>query len=215
MKNYIDINRKAYDQLAKEYLKRKENPSQYEETTEYLGNSVLKYVRTQYPNVVEIGPGAGQLLAFFEKRNCRTIGIELSSSMAQIARKCSPKSIIINDDANNVHLAEEQIDLVYMGAVIHLFPRKDAKKLLLKVWKWLKKDGVIFINTTCNEKSREGFYKKKDYVSKEKRFRKYWREKEFEEFVINCGFEVIKKLYTNELDREKIWVALICKKIMV
>lgn len=214
MKNYLDVNKKVYDQLAIEYEKRRENHSKYEEKVEYLGNSVLKYVYAQFPiNVLEIGPGAGQMLAFFEKNNCRTIGIELSKNMAQIAKKYSPNSVIINENVNDVNLEEDQMHLVYMGAVIHLFPIEDAEKLLLKVWRWLKKDGIIFVNTTCHDKSCEGFFVKKDYTGKKARFRKYWTEIEFEKFVRKCGFHVIDKLYTDEKDRGKKWVAIIGKKI--
>lgn len=214
MRNYLDVNRNAYDQLAIEYEKRRENHSKYEEKVEYLGNSALKYISEQFPiNVVEIGPGAGQMLAFFEKNNCRTIGVELSYNMAQIAKKYSPNSLIINQNVNEVNFKDGQMHLVYMGAVIHLFPKEDAGKLLLKVWRWLKKDGIIFVNTTCHDKSCEGFFVKKDYAGKKVRFRKYWTEIEFEKFVINCGFDIIDKLYTNEIDRGKKWVALIGRKI--
>lgn len=213
MNEYLEVNAQVYNQLAEDYLLRREKPSKYEETTEYLGNSVFKYIsKKPQKNVLEIGPGAGQILCYFEKKGCRTIGIELSKNMAKVAKQYSPKSIIINDDANNVDLLGNQFQLVYMGALIHLFPKTDARKLLLKVWKWLEKEGIIFINTTCHDRSYEGFYEKKDYNSKQIRFRRYWTEREFEEFVINCGFSIIEKLYTNEVDRNKKWVALIGKK---
>ena len=213
MNEYLKVNEKVYNQLAEEYLLRREKPSKFEEATEYLGNSVFKYIsKKSQKNVLEIGPGAGQILSYFEKKGCRTIGIELSKNMADVAKQYSPQSIIINDDANNVDLLDNQFQLVYMGALIHLFPQSDARKLLLKVWKWLEKEGVIFINTTCHSCSSEGFYVKKDYDGKHMRFRRYWTEREFEEFVISCGFSIIEKLYTNESNRDKRWIALIGKK---
>lgn len=213
MNEYLEINEKVYNQLAQEYLLRREKPSEFEETTEYLGDSVFKYIsKKSQKNVLEIGPGAGQILGYFENKGCRTIGIELSKNMAEVAKQYSPKSIIINEDVNNVDLLENQFQLVYMGALIHLFPKVDARKLLLKVWKWLEQGGIIFINTTCHNYSYEGFYEKKDYNGKQIRFRKYWTEQELEEFVLNCEFSIIQKLYTYEVDRNKKWVALICKK---
>lgn len=213
MNEYLEVNEKVYNQLAEEYLLRREKPSKFEEATEYLGNSVFKYIsKKSQKNVLEIGPGAGQILSYFEEKGCRTIGIELSKNMADVAKQYSPQSIIINDDANNVDLLDNQFQLVYMGALIHLFPKSDARKLLLKVWKWLEKEGVIFINTTCHSCSSEGFYEKRDYDGKHMRFRRYWTEHEFEEFVISCGFSIIEKLYTNESNRNKRWIALIGKK---
>ena len=215
MLDYIEVNKELYDNLAEEYKKRRENKSPFEESAEYLGNCVLKHVKKEVGrsiNVVEIGPGAGQLLHYFEKNGCRTIGIELSEKMAKIAKEYSPNSIIINSDTQKVDLLEEQFHLVYMGAIIHLMPKSDADKLLKKVWSWLENDGIIFINTTCNNASIEGFFEKKDYGISKIRYRRYWTENDFELFVKSSGFSLIEKLYTNECDREKKWVALICKK---
>lgn len=69
MKNYLDVNKKVYDQLAIEYEKRRENHSKYEEKVEYLGNSVLKYVYAQFPiNVLENRAGSGANACFFWKK---------------------------------------------------------------------------------------------------------------------------------------------------
>ena len=44
MNEYLKVNEKVYNQLAEEYLLRREKPSKFEEATEYLGNSVFKYI---------------------------------------------------------------------------------------------------------------------------------------------------------------------------
>lgn len=123
-KKYIEINRIVYDQLADVYENRRNNPGIYEEKKEFLGNTLLKYIDRAkgQVTVAEIGPGTGQMLAFFEENNCRTIGIELSEKMAQIAKKFSPDSILINNDVNDVMLLPGQLQAVY------IFEKEDYHK---------------------------------------------------------------------------------------
>ena len=149
---------------------------------------------------------------FFEDSGCRTIGVELSSNMCAECSKESPKSIIINDNIENIEFYREQFNMIYMGALIHLFPLESAENLMSRIWQWLKPSGCIFINTTCNNSSYEGYYYKDDYSKREKRFRRYWQEEDFQAFVINSGFSIVEKLYTNEIDTQKRWVAFIAKK---
>lgn len=85
MKDYIQVNKVVYDTLAKEYAFRRDNVGQYSESTEYLGYSLLKHVSEHdHLNVLEIGPGAGQILRYFEYSGCRTIGVELSQEMCYL-----------------------------------------------------------------------------------------------------------------------------------
>lgn len=216
MKEFVQTNRIVYDALAREYAFRRDNLGQYSESTEYLGYSLLKNVSDRsHLQVMEIGPGAGQILRYFEDNGCRTIGVELSQEMCCLCRTQSPNSIIINGDICEVNFSIEQFDLIYMGAIIHLFPLQDAKILMKKVWTWLKYNGYIFVNTTCHAKSYEEYSRKQDYSSEINRFRRYWREDDFEQFISESGFSVKEKLYTDEKDRMKKWVALIGKKEII
>ncbi|MDY4194832.1 MAG: class I SAM-dependent methyltransferase [Bariatricus sp.] len=212
-KKYLEINKNVYDSLAIEYAHRREHLSEYEETSEYLGWAVLKYCEeTSNLPVLEIGPGAGQILAYFESQGCRTIGVELSDKMAHVAKSYSPNSTMIVGDINQVQFLEEQFHIIYLGAVFHLFPLEDAKILFTKINNWLTKDGYIFVNTTCNDVTSEGYFEKADYSGSQLRFRRKWTESDFENFVLKHGFEIVEKLYTDEVDRNKRWVAIIAKK---
>lgn len=211
-KDYININKEVYDALATEYSFRRDNIGPYSESTEFLGNSLLKYApKKDTLQVLEIGPGAGQILRFFEDNNCRTIGVELSDEMSRICRIQSPDSVLINGNILDINFSNEQFDLIYVGAVIHLFPLKHARILLKSIWKWTKIGGHVFINTTCHEQSSEGYSKKRDYAEGV-RFRRYWKEKDFQNEIVQSGFSIVEKLYTDEKDREKLWVAIIGKK---
>ena len=165
-------------------------------------------------SVLEIGPGAGQTLQYFSMCGCHTIGVELSYKMAQIAKRKSPESLIICQDINSVQFLERQFHIIYLGAVLHLFPEKDASKLLQNIQHWLDDDGILYVNTTIHNRSFEGFYEKKDYRIPCTRYRKYWTENDFCTFVQKCGFDICDRGYSNEPERKKQWIALYCRKPM-
>jgi len=104
-----------------------------------------------------------------------------------------------------------EFDIIFAGAIIHLFPKNDAQKLLSYIYTWLKPDGTLFINTTINIESEEGYLTKHDYKGGIKRYRKKWTETEFEKFI-SGQFVILKTLYTDELNRNKKWLGYICRK---
>lgn len=213
MKGYIEINKTCYEQLVFEYKCREEKKSCYEESAQVLCDFVLKTTsQSDILSVLEIGPGTGQCLTYYSSLGYHTVGVELSPSMAEVAYRNSPQSILIVSDILSIDFPLEQFDIIFMGALIHLFPKNDAKRLLDKVHHWLKPSGRIFINTTCHEISQEGFHIKKDYSEKLMRFRKYWREDEFYNFIHEQRFRVLDTMYTDEINRQKKWVAYVCEK---
>lgn len=213
MEEYLKINKKAYNKLSIEYLSRTIDRSEFEEKPESLANSILKFFISNSPKkALEIGPGSGEILECFEKNGCRTIAVDISPKIIEIAKKKSPNTIFINSNILEVNFHKNQFEIIYAGALIHLFPLVDARKLIKNIYCWLNYDGILFINTTINEDSTEGYFIKEDYMGKIKRFRRKWTENDFETLIIESNLEIIEKIYTEEFDRGKKWVALICKK---
>lgn len=210
--NYIEINKKAYEALSNEYKYRGKVKSVYEETPSYLVENILNILPNETSfNVLEVGPGSGEIVEEFEKKGNRTTAIEISSKISHLIKEKSPQTIIINSNILDVNFFDAQFDIIYAGAFIHLFNEYDAQKVLRKISSWLKCNGLLFVNTTISRNSEEGFYYKSDYKLKIKRFRRKWRESDFQTFIEN-KFIIEKTLYTNELDRGKVWVGYICKK---
>jgi SAM-dependent methyltransferase len=214
MKDYIKINQLAYDTLYQEYDKRANQKSKFEESAETLGGAVLNCVKHRFEHklALEVGPGSGEILNFFEENGCRTVAVELSTKIANIAKSRSPRTVFILGDITEIEFADDQFEIIYAGALIHLFPLDDALELLQKFRKWLKPSGILFVNTTINLFSEEGYYTKTDYGLQVKRFRRKWTEQEFLTKLQNIGFEILERLFTDEQDREKQWVAFLCTK---
>lgn len=217
MKNpkYIEINKNAYNEFAKQHAERHKKLSKYDLTDEewinLLKENLINMDRKN--KVLEIGPATGRILKIFEEKlNCYTTAVELSSEMIKYAKEKSPNTIFIEDNILNVDFDNEEFDAIFMGAVIHNFPKEDVIKLLNKIKKWIKKDGKILIVTTIHNESEEGYYEKEDYNGKIVRFRKKFTENELKETIENVGFKIIFKMYNNELDRKKFWLTYIISK---
>ena len=164
-------------------------------------------------NVLEIGPGTGRILKLLEEKlNCRTCAVELSEEMIKYAKIKSPNTLFIEDNILNVNFSENTFDAIFMGALIHNFPKEDAKQLLLLAYKRIKEEGKILIYTTIHDKSEEGYYEKEDYSGNIIRFRKKFTEEELKELVEEYNFEIVYKMYTEEPDRNKKWLTYIIKK---
>jgi len=215
MKDYIRTNKKAYDKVAEEYGKRIKNKSDFEEPLENLVGIPLKHAKERFSqiNVLEIGPGSGEVCAYFEKQGYRTTAIDFSKKVLDFVRIVSPKTKLINTDILQYEFPENRYQLIYCGALIHLFKKEDAQRLIKKINRALSFKGILFINTTIHEKSEEGFYEKKDYISKAVRFRHKYTEKEFRKLIEKSNFRVLNKIVTNEKDRNKFWIAYIAEKI--
>ena len=145
--------------------------------------------------------------------NCRTCAVELSEEMVKYAKMKSPNTFFIEDNILNIKFSEESFDAIFMGAVIHNFPKEVVKELLFSIHKWLKKDGKILIYTTIHNKSEEGYYEKEDYSGKIVRFRKKFTENELKELLEEFKFKIVFKMYTEEPDRNKKWLTYIVEKV--
>jgi len=213
--DYIELNKKAYDDLWGEYRERAVNKSVYETRPDILGWAVLKYAQKSFSkiSVLEIGPGSGEILEFFEKNNCDTLAIEISEKIAHLAMNRSPRSKFIIDNVLNVSFPIHSFEIIYAGAIIHLFTLEDARRLLEQFYGWLKPGGYLFVNTTLHKKSKEGFFKKKDYKVCVTRYRRFWTENELLSEINRFNYSIVNSLFTYEKDRNKKWVAYIVQKV--
>ena len=214
-KEYIKVNRKAYNEFAKQHNDRFNNIKDNELSDEYWTNLFKEKLLT--PNkknkVLEIGPGSGRMLKLLDiNLKCNTTAVDLSEEMIKYSKEKSPNTNYIIDDILNVSFDNNSFDVIIMGALIHNFPKEDAEILLEKVYKWINNNGKILIYTTIHDKSEEGYYEKEDYNGKIIRFRKKYTEKELIDLIKKCKFKIIYEITNEEKDRNKKWINYILEK---
>lgn len=211
-KEYIKINKNAYEILANEY-----NTRNYEIGYDFWNNIYddLNLKNKNNVEVLEVGPGNGRNVKIFKQYNSnfKITVLEISENMCNIIKKNNPDIKIINSDILEYNFTNKQFDIIQMVAVIHLFPIEDAKVVLNNIRVALKENGYLIIGTTINENDVEGYYEKEDYNIKVKRFRHKYTKESYEKLLSECGFKICKKYFISENDRNKLWYDAVCKKI--
>lgn len=209
MKDYIEVNRKTYDDMAKEYGSRN-----YEVKDDFYLDVMFKDMNFgKGKKILEVGPGRGARLRNFCDYGMDVTAVELSSEMCTLCRKAAPEARILNCSVFDCSF-EQEFDYIYMEAMIHNFPLEDARKVLKLVHSWLKDGGTIICTTTMDEKDDEGYEAKSDYENKKERFRHRYTKESFDELFSICDFEIIDKKYKSEIDetRNKTWQIVYAKK---
>ena len=213
MKKYLKVNKETYDALTDEYIEKYTgHETMLEVHNKFLGIIDEKFKNKAHTKVLEIGPGIGEFLRKLEERGYSTVGVELSTNMAQASLINSPNSIIINDDINSINFLPKQFDLIVALAVIHNFPQEDLKILLENAYKWLKDDGYFIVDTTCHNETKGGYFLKEDCPTKLLRYRQQWTKKDLNKLLNDFGFDIDHEsnMPFNELSEN--WLEYVLKK---
>ena len=210
MKNYLEINKNAYEQAANEYQERIKD---YKVSDIRIMQPFIDYIKSKFKDakILELGPGSGLGLKILSKAGFKTTAIEISPKMIEVAKQTSPETEFINDDFLSHDFENSKYEGIFAKAFIHLFPKSEAKKVLTKIKNLLNKDGAAYITTTLHNASDEGFMEKEDYSNKPRRFRKKWTERELLETIGLSGFKIVLKEHHIEEKRNKLWICLIIK----
>ena len=221
--NYLYDNKECYNKFARVYQHRKESGLVAEHLLEPISRALDTEIGKESYRVIELGCGTANILTGLanlpDGHRYNLYGIDFSEKMIEYARK----NCLSSERTKNIEIANENVlniedvsslpfeekdkfDMVIMVALIHLFPEKDARKLLDNVKNLLYPNGLIYIDTTREKVCREAeMTLKKDYGIFAKRLRAYWTKESFEEFLNDCGFDIIYSDDNHESDG-KMWL---------
>lgn len=202
----VELNKKTYDSLAKQY---EEKVLERKNFNEQVISKLVPYIKSGN-KVLDIGCAVGLDLAIFLEKGFNVTGIELSKEMAQFAQKRNPTVPIIIGNFMEMPLSNTY-DAIFAQAFIHLFPKKESKKVLSKINDLLVKGGVAQITTSKSTESKEGLFTKIDYEGNHQRFRKYWTTTELKESILEAGFK-IEQYYETTDSYNKEWMVFIVRK---
>ena len=213
MEDYVDVNKNSHNDIAHEYVERHKTRGINEPNYDEYWNLIMKHVDYNTNlKVLELGPGQGLMLKYMEEQKVRTMAIELSDKMLELAKKESPNTFYIDDDIRNVNLHNNQFDIIFAGSFVHLFQKDDLNLVMNKICSWLKKDGALFFYTTIHEKDEEDFFEKSDYKSSVKRYRRKFTKDSFEKLLLDHNLETLEFFTREEPERNKNWQFYLCRK---
>jgi ubiquinone/menaquinone biosynthesis C-methylase UbiE len=180
---------KTYDSVAAEYQERMKKQRQIKkETTQVL----LDYLQPG-ERVLDLGCAVGYDTLMLA-RKCQVTGLDISPEMVKKARhqnRRNKRTRILLGDFVSMSF-KEKFGGIFANAFLHLFPTGEYEKVLAKMRRVLRDGGFAYISTTRSKRSKEGWFRKKDYKSQEKRFRKYWTKREMTHALEVAGFHIVK-----------------------
>lgn len=208
MKNYIDINRVAYNSLAGEYNKR--YPKIIKRQKQVLKKFIILLKRNFNVSikVLDVGCGVGINCKILEKEKIKCTGIDNASKMIKYARKNSPQSRFILSNFLN-YKRKSKFQGIILGSFLNLFPDEDLEKIFIKIKQLLDDNGFIFIYKKLYNQNKEGLFLKEGYNSKVKRFIKFRKKEDFIK-KLKQHFNII---YAGKGYGDKKWHTFVVQKL--
>jgi cyclopropane fatty-acyl-phospholipid synthase-like methyltransferase len=212
MKDYLEINKNAYNALAQEFYNKDNirNPGS-KTISDYFTGHLKK--RFHYPIILELGPGTGHIAKFLSNSGCEVDAIEFSEKMAEICKKNSPNANVIFGDFLDYNFGNKKYSGILAVAFIHLFSSEDVKLVMKKINNLLDKKGLAFISTTLNDKVEEGYFVKENFCQKVERFRKKYTPSEIEKLIYNTNFNILDFNINEDSEiQDKKWMNYLIEK---
>ncbi len=212
-KDYIKLNKLAYNRAAKEFLGKIELRKESD-------NKLVKRLAAYFEqdkkakNLLELGPGSGYISKLFCERGHMVTAIEFSKEMAKVAAHTAPSAKIIEAEFLSYDFNKQKFDVLLAIAFIHLFPEKDSRALVKKAHRLLKANGMAIFSTTLHDNTSENFAQKHNFSSTPMRFRRQFDKNTFLNMFSPTDWGIID--YFTNPDSEKIhgktWQTVILMK---
>jgi SAM-dependent methyltransferase len=204
--NYLDVNRRAYDALAIEYLRRADADRMRDIA---IVQPFVTYLRRHFLNqpieILDVGCGNGVNLSMLHNEGFRVTGVDISPRMIEVARGLCPAATLVTANFLDAQWPAASFHGVFAKASLHLMPKLHAEDSMAKAFRLLKTGGLFYITTTLASDAVEGFFEKKDYPYFIKRYRRFWRDDELVTSIKGAGFRLLTQSFNTEPDRGKIW----------
>ena len=140
MKNKTLITIKTYDAIVEKFDK------EYCKTIYYKKqlDNFLKRLR-KGSKILDIGCGTGHVARYLSKKGFNVVGVDLSERMLVTAKQKSPQSDFYLMDVREIKFKPQSYDAVLCLFVLNHVDHKEAKKVIGKMSKILRKKGHLFI----------------------------------------------------------------------
>lgn len=153
-----------------ELWQKKWNEHSHELSTNSFAKKIYKYITPKHHTLLDIGCGNGIDSMYFAKKGLKVTSIDWSKPAIKHLEKRIKKGLNISTNiinTENINFKENSFDIIYAHLSLHYFNEKTTKKIFEKLYKILKRDGILFIKCKSTqdalfgkgEKIEENMYK--------------------------------------------------------
>ena len=157
-------------------------------------------------NLLDIGCGQGFLLREARARGLKTFGIDVSKEAVAIAKRNSPDSVIICDNAEKLSWQDNSFDYITnIGSLEHFLSPENCLKEMRRT---LKPDGeavIMLPNLYYYRHILDKIFKGKSPTSYQA-VERFEKRKVWQDFLDKNGFQIISVHKYNKFNRKKLMV---------
>ncbi|MFW9852876.1 MAG: class I SAM-dependent methyltransferase [Candidatus Thorarchaeota archaeon] len=188
------INKDGYNKIASRY---------HEERDIFNNKKELDYFIELLPKegkILDVGCGTGYGARYMVEKGYSVIGVDISVSMLEIAKKNVPEAEFIEADMTKLTFPDNSFDgIVSLYAIFHV-SREKHEKLFQDLHRMLKTGGILFFCTNYNESEETD-----DYLGAEIFWSSYSSEKTLQ-MLEQIGFEIIYDALLERGEEEHYWI---------
>lgn len=204
--NYIEIEKemkKTYDAIANKY----EKEAKEDWKNKQIVDKFLKYLNKN-DTILDIACGTGELLKYYESKEFKAYGIDISPEMIEIAKRKAPNSTIMTKSVYQINELNKKFDAISCTFMLVHIPKEKTNAFINNVKNILNDNGIFFTVFTTNQK--EGL-QKEILDSNYNNYIVNYSNNELISILQNRGFEILKS-DTDEVNNLKIGFIIARKK---
>lgn len=153
VKANIDLGQKEakyYDKIHSEIF----NKYEQERLKSGLKKAVSK-ITSGSKKALDIGAGTGNITSKLLDMGFEVTAVDVSKDYLAVLKKKCPEANIICKEIDKVDFEKESFDMITTYSVLHHFP--DYLKIVSKACRWLKKNGIIYLDHESVNNDNSGF----------------------------------------------------------
>ncbi|MFZ2663945.1 MAG: methyltransferase domain-containing protein [Patescibacteria group bacterium] len=214
-RNIKKLTIRAYDAIAKTYSKQNKGYDFWSNELEDILNLLDNlYTKKQRINFLDLGCGSAGVARVIVEKGITYTGIDLSTSMLDIARKEFPKATFLKMDVTCLKFKKQSFDIIWASAILLHLDYFDLVKTLSEIKRVLKTHGLVFISMEKRKKKelKESIKLSKKEGKEIKRYFALYSKTEFSTILKANGFRILKFVNKPELHSDKEWLCFFCSK---
>nr|WP_272904705.1 class I SAM-dependent methyltransferase [Halobacterium sp. TGN-42-S1] len=148
--------------------------------------------------VLDLGCGPGSDAAVFADRGLDVVGVDVTASFLDAARRDVEDGHFARGDARRLPLADDTVAGVWACASLHHVPPADLPAALAECRRVLRSDGTFFCSVKRGD--GDGFEPDDDHADGDDRYFAYYDAGQFERLLAHAGL-------AGDVDADGRWVS--------